>query len=140
MKKHDLADKQSDGTPHWVHIREQDEVTVRGRRGIMAISSTLGEPIAKALSSDSPGKALTELNITEEQSDGIYRMQEAAMVAFLAGWSYREPLPTMATVGDLPVGRYDALVNLTAAGGAAVILDVDTNPTLEPDPKALTGA
>lgn len=138
MKRHDLPDNQADGTPHWAHIREKDEVTVRGRRGIMAIASTLGEAITKAMSGSNPGQALSELDITEEQADGIYRMQEASMVAFLAAWSYDVPLPTMATVGDLPVSRYDALVNLTAAGGAAIVLDVE--PSTEVDPNVHTGS
>lgn len=139
MRKENLDDKQADGTPHWVHIREQskDEVTVRGRRGILAIAGTLGDGIAKALSGPTPAESMAALDITEAQADGIYRMQEATMIAFLAAWSYDEPLPTMATVGDLPVKKYDALVALTAADGAAIVLDTD--PTLEPDPKALTG-
>jgi hypothetical protein len=138
MQKKDLDEKQSDGTPHWVHIRDRDEVTVRGRRGIMAIAGTIGDAVAKAIASPNPAQALAESGITEEQADGIYRMQEATLVAFLAGWSYDAPLPTMQTVGDLPVKRYDALVKLTAAGGAAIVLDTD--PTMEPDPKALSGS
>lgn len=132
MQKKDLPDG------GWAHIRDADDITVRGRRGIRAISGSLGDAVLKELSSVKTEEDYARLHLTEEQVDTIMRLQEASLVAFLAGWSYDEPLPTIATVGDMVVDRYDALIALTAAGGAEILLDTD--PTMEYDPKDHSGS
>ena len=123
-----------DGTT--VDLWDPEEVTQKGRRGIQAIAIGLKDVLGR------PGitasTKLSDLGLTEQQADAMIRMQEATVVAFLAGWSRPEPLPTMATVGDLPGGLYDELQELTAKEGASLALD--TSPSMELDPKDHSGS
>lgn len=132
MQRHTLPDG------GWADIRSKEEVNVRGRRGVRVISGAIGDTVLRALAKVETTEDYEALGLTEEQIDLIQRTQEATVVALLAGWSYDEPLPTLANIGDLGVTRYDALVAIAAPDGAEMALD--TNPTPEPDPKALTGS
>lgn len=135
----------------WADIRDADEVTTKGRRGIMVIAATLApvmpligaeQEAAQADGRDLDVPTLLGKGMTEDQVDAMLRLGEATVVAFLAGWSYQEPLPTIATVGDLPAARFDALQAATASGGAnvaaqAVSLDMSVGDG--PDPKEPSG-
>lgn len=123
----------------WVDLRSQEEITTRGRRGIQAIAATLGAVLPKlqGATKDTP---LESIGLTEEQTDAVLRLQEATVVAFLAGWSRPDPLPTIATVGDLPASLFDELAVLTAPLGAeSASMVLDTSPGDGPDPKGLSG-
>lgn len=130
MERHTL----SDGT--WVDIRDPEEVSQRGRRGINAIAMGLADVLNRpGVTADT---SVQSLGLTEDQADAIFRMQEATVVAFLAGWSRPDPVPTLATIGDLPGGTFDELAELTAKRGASLVLD--TSPSLEVDPARPSGS
>lgn len=127
---------------NWIDVRDKDEVTVKGRRGIQAISLGLKD-LLNAVSSGQDGEAgeavikISDLSLTEEQADAMLRLQEATIVALIAEWSFPEPAPTLATVGDMPGGRFDEIAELTKGVGADIALD--TSATTEPDPKGPSG-
>lgn len=124
----------------WADIRDQEEITTRGRRGIQAIAAGLAGALPK-LKDATKDTDMASLGLTEEEMDAVMRLQEATVVAFLAGWSLPEPLPTLATIGDLKVSLYDALSDATAKDGADVAsLSLDTGiGNGEPDPKDPSG-
>lgn len=127
---------------NWVDLRDADEVTQRGRRGIQAIATGLKDLLKSINVEEKDQEVLAAqmdaLDLTEEQADAMIRLQEATIVAFIAGWSRPEPVPTLATIGDLSAGLYDELAALTAPKGARLALD--TSPSLEVDPKDLSGS
>ncbi len=118
-----------------------DKPSVRGRRGIQAISIGLGKPLIDRLKGVDPTTDLSELGLTEAQADGMIRLGEATVVAFLAAWSLDAPLPTLSTIGDVDPDVFDALAGATAARGSAVALSLDVSPgDGTPDPKDLSGS
>lgn len=134
MQRHTLSDG------GWVDIRDKDEITQRGRRGMLAIATSLGDA-ADRLSKVDEKSPNPMAGFTEEQVDAVLRYQEATVVALVAGWSHPEPLPTLATVGDLPTRLYDELVKLTARRGAEALATLDTSAgDGAPDPKDRSGS
>lgn len=134
MQRHTLKDG------GWVDIRDREEVTQRGRRGILAITAGLGDVVDRLQDLDET-KPITAQGFTEDQIDAVLRMQEATVVAYVAGWSRPEPVPTLATVGDLPGALFDELAALTARKGAETALSLDTSPgDGSPDPKDRSGS
>jgi hypothetical protein len=126
-----------DGT--WVDLRDPEEITVRGRRGIQAIAAGLGE-VLPGLQGATAETALASLGLTEEQMDAMLRIQEASIVAFVAAWSRPEPVPTIATIGDITAELFDALGEATAKLGADVASSsLDVSASAEFDPKDLSG-
>jgi hypothetical protein len=89
-----------------------------------------------------PHADIGTLGLTEVEVDVVMRMQEATVAAFLAAWSFPEPLPTAATMGDIPAALYDLLSDVTAESGAGVAnLTLDTGAgDGTPDPKGPSGA
>lgn len=130
MERHFLKDG------GWVDIRGTEEVTARGRRAIQAIGLSLKDFL---MSNEVEEAAkFTDLPaLTEEQADALLRLQEAVVVAAVAGWSYPGPAPTMQSVGDLPAGRFDEIAELSRHLGASLALDAKA--TAEPDPKGSSG-
>jgi hypothetical protein len=59
---------------------------------------------------DRLGKEVAQAALNAENYEAIQSLKEAAVVAQLASWTLPLPLPTMETIGDLPVALYDALV------------------------------
>jgi hypothetical protein len=127
----------------WVGLREKADMRVKHRRAINSASIHALQAIRK-LPSNLPtdGKALTaadlekidmnDLNLSEEEADALQRVQEAAIWAQLAGWSYDEPLPvTSADVGEMNGDRYDALAELTRGLAADIVNGVDFAPPKE---------
>jgi hypothetical protein len=135
MKRHDLPGG------GWADLRNEEEMTQRGRRGVRALSGALGDSTLRRLRAVTNGDEYEALHLDEHQLDLIIRMQEATVVALLAGWSFPEELPTMASVGDLPVARYDALVGIVAAAAANIAtMDLDVSPQEVVDGTSPTGA
>jgi len=116
----------------WADIRDPEEITVRGKRTITAISVGIADLLETLDPSDLSG-------VSEQDMDAMMRLSEAGIVAMLAGWSYPDPLPTIDTVGDMPSSRFEALEVATAKGSAAVALGLDTSSGSTPDPKDLSG-
>lgn len=129
----------------WVDLRDKEEITVGGRRGIQAIAGSLADVLAKL--PDDPAEAakvnLAALGMSETELDAMLRLQQASVVAFLAGWSLPDPLPTLHTVDDMPAAVFDRIAAATAADAALVAQD---SPVLDmsvgdgaPDPKEPSG-
>ena len=130
MQKHPLPPEFNHGQPDgWLELRDQDEISVRARRSITAISLTLGDAMDR-LQHATPDTNVATLGFNEYQADAFLRIQEASVVAFLAGWSRPEPVPTQDTIGDLPDKLYRFLSEATASLGAQVALD--TRATADP--------
>jgi hypothetical protein len=134
MRRVDLPNGQ------WADIRDKEEITTRGRRGIQAIAAGLAGALPKLKDADKDTD-ISSLNLTETEMDAVLRLQEATVVAFVAAWSLPEPVPTLVTVGDMTTVLYDALSIATAKDGADVAsLSLDTGAgNGEPDPKELSG-
>jgi hypothetical protein len=135
----------------WVDLREANELTVKGKRGITVLAATLATVLPKLEAAkkerEAVGETLTDadildLGLTEDEMDRMMRMSEAATVAFLAGWSRPEPLPTLASVGGMPAEFYEAIEQATARDAAAVAaetLAASNGDGGVPDPKASSG-
>jgi hypothetical protein len=127
----------------WAMVRSPEEITTRGRRGIQAIAAGMTSALPK-LKDATAETDMATLGFTEEEMDAVMRLQEATVVAFLAAWSLPDPVPTLASVGDLPATLYDALSVATAKDGADVAaLSLDVSPGTTdgvPDPKEPSGA
>jgi len=125
----------------WVDIRDKEEITQRGRRGIQSIAGSLADVLPRLKDVDKDTD-MTELGLTEVQMDAVIRIQEATVVAFVAGWSLPDPVPTILTVGDLPALLFDELSVVLAKDGAEVAsLSLDTSVGTDPmpDPKDPSG-
>jgi hypothetical protein len=137
MKRVPLPAEFNNGKPDgYLDLREPNEVSVRSRRAISAISLSLGDAMDR-LQKATPETSIGSLGFSEEQADAFFRIQEASVVAFLAGWSREEPIPTLATLGDFPDDLYKFLMTQTSGLGAEIVLD--TAASGEPDPNVLSG-
>src|ERR1019366_5494029 len=67
---------------------------------------------------------LEGIRLSTNQAMAWDNMREAAAVALLKSWTLDRPLPTLATIGDLPEELYDTL--LEAVGGFSAA-EVKTN-------------
>ncbi len=137
MRRIDLPDGQ------WADVRDPDEITVRGRRPILAVTLALRDVLPAIAAAQAAGQPIETLGLTEEQYDTVLRLGEVSIVAVLAAWSLPDPLPTVDTVGDLPATLYDALSQATAPTGAVIaeqglVLDTSVGDG-SPDPKGRTG-
>ena len=136
----------------WVELRDPQEVTERQRRPVRQLTVRLtavpgmGEAIATAAAEG--GDQVTLENVTAEKEAEIRahlgegfalveELQDAAIMARLAAWSFTDPEGTPLPVTgdsllDLPGPAYDALKELCKD----VTLGPDLTPT--PDPQSPT--
>jgi len=135
-------------------LREASEMRGRDRNLIkaaaMAASSAIQKMGAEMERLKAEGKtdeeataglSTVDISLTKEESLGLIELREATIVASLLSWSRDEPLPTSATIGDLPADLYDALD--AAIGGAALGLNAGTedfSPTPKMDEEVPTGS
>jgi len=109
-------------------------MTERHRR-IVKTAAVAAQSVLERLPKDA-----TEDTPMPEMSTGeaahLMELQDATIVALLAGWSLDRPLPTMDTIQDLPGELYDALAEATKELGATVATGSDFS--VDPDPKATT--
>ncbi len=119
-----------------VTLREKQDITVRHRRMIEAATVAATSALAQLPASQ---KELEELNIsdlklTAADTTVLFELQDATIVASLESWTFPEPLPTLATIGDLHQDRYDALAQATRSLGSEIATGaVDFEPS---DPHA----
>lgn len=138
MQKHPLPEEFNNGQPEgWIELRDQDEVSVRARRSISSISLSLGDAMLK-LQRAKETDDIASLGFNEQQADAFLRIQEASVVAFLAGWSRPEPVPTLETIGDISDSLYRYLMKVTAGLGAS--LAVDAGATEDPEDGSPSGS
>lgn len=74
---------------------------------------------------------LAEVNWTFDEAMAMQELRQATVVARLVSWSLKEPLPTMATIGDLPGELYDALVEAAGGGVTPDATDFEAHPDKE---------
>lgn len=116
-------------------IRDTHDVKVRHRR-LIESAGVAAAPIIARLPKD--GTEFTETTIADmgldrHEAELMFELQDATVVALLAGWSLDLPLPTMDTIGDLDTGLYEALGEITRDIGSAVAMGGGFEPS---DPKA----
>jgi hypothetical protein len=117
-------------------LREQTEIKVRHRRLVESASVGAATALAKLPSEQAELEAATlaELALTEAEADNLFRLQDATIVAALDSWTLPDPLPTLATVGDLAPEVYDALAEATRDLGTAIAAKEDFEPSNPADP------
>lgn len=124
-------------------VELRDKPTVGGRE---LIQETLFDMIAtlRRKMPDVEVERLSDLqDLPLEKIDGEFirssnQLQRAGVVAFVKSWSFRDPLPTMANVGDMDPDVYDALAKITSPMIASAVqgLNFEDTPENIRDPKA----
>ena len=124
----------------WVDLRELKELTVNGKRGITVLAAGLAGVLPKIADAKTDADIIAA-GLTEDEMDRFMRLQEATIVAFLAGWSRPDPLPTLASVGGMPAEFYEAISEATAKDAATVAAAATATGRDggAPDPKASSG-
>jgi hypothetical protein len=79
-----------------------------------------------------------ELGLNYEEAETFQQMQAANIVAFVADWSFKEPVPTMDTVWDMDEDRYDFIAKVTSDLNNGVT-EVDFSPNPDDVPGNPTG-
>lgn len=121
-------------------LRERADVKVRQRQMLEAASVVAAPAIQKIPKlPGQPGEIdwerLDAAGLTYPEMQSLLQLQNAAIVALLAAWTFPEPLPaTLDDVLELPAERYDQLAQAVREIGAGIV----TQPTsFEPgDPRA----
>lgn len=121
--------------------RGVDEIPGRARKLIRAAALSAGTVLPPEFLEDARKGETDEeraarlrplMQLSPLQMEFWDNMREAAAVGMLARWTLDRPLPTLATIGDLPEDLYDAL--LDAVGGVSA---ADLQENFEgSDPKA----
>jgi hypothetical protein len=108
-------------------LRERSDVKVRQRQMIEAASVVAAPAIAKI--PKAPGKPgeidweqLDKAGLSYVEMQSLLQLQNAAIVALLASWSFPEPLPaTLEDVLELPAERYEQLSEAVRSIGAGIV-------------------
>jgi hypothetical protein len=120
-------------------LREKQDIKVRHRRLIEAAGIEAAPLLAKLPNDQASKAALTEsqvlaLGISKQEANSLFELGDATIVAALAAWTLPDPLPTLATIGDLDPELYEALSTACAQLGADL-----TQETFEPPPPGSPG-
>lgn len=123
-----------------VMLRERQDVRVRQRQMLEAASVVAAPAIQKIPRVDGkPGEVdweqLDKAGLSLDEMQSLLQLQNAAIVALVASWTFDEPTPkSVDDVLDMPADRYESLSQAVRSVGAS-ILTGETN--FEPsDPKA----
>lgn len=111
--RHDLPGGQ------WAEFRDPADVPERLRRPI----TRLGPKAAQLVKADGA-------EISAEDIDLMYAMNDAVVLALATAWSFAEPI-TAEGLGNLPGPAYDALLKLAAPSVEALLPDFGPNPAPE---------
>lgn len=139
---------------HSATLRDPKDMTVRHRRPLQILTSTLGQKrfmeivLAQA---KTVAEAIEELGLTEHEHEILFRMTDATVYGLLESWTLDEPLPSSADdVMDIPGWAMDVLAVETGKVMAAYMAERGTNPNGTPidpfsvdaadDPSSPTGA
>jgi hypothetical protein len=121
-------------------LRERADVKVRQRQMLEAASVVAAPAIEKIPKLDGqPGEIdwerLDAAGLTYPEMQSLLQLQNAAIVALVAAWTFPEPLPvTLDDVLDLPADRYDQLAQAVREIGAGIVTQ---ETSFEPgDPRA----
>lgn len=122
-------------------LREKTEIKVRHRR--LVESASVGAAVALSKLPSDPAEleaaTLADLRLTTDEADGLFKLQDATIVAALDSWTLPDPIPTLTTVGDLAPDVYDALAEASRELGTAIATEdfdppAPTDPALEESP------
>ena len=125
-------------------LRERSELRGRDENLIKAASMAASKGVVKVAGiDDTPRDGETNeeataraeaeaesVDLTWQESLSLLELRQAVIVAVLEHWTLERPLPTMATIGDLPAELYNALDE--AIGGEAIKLGTDFSPPDNP--------
>jgi hypothetical protein len=121
-------------------LRERADVKVRQRQMLEAASVVAAPAIEKipkleGQPSEIDWERLDAAGLTYDEMQSLLQLQNAAIVALVAAWTFPEPLPvTLDDVLDLPAERYDSLAQAVRSIGAGI---VTAQTSFEPgDPRA----
>lgn len=116
-------------------LREGADLKVRHRRLIEAAAIAAGAALPKLPTNLEELESLdiATLDLSIEETNSLFALQDATIVAAVASWTLPGPLPTLETAGDLDTAVYDALAEATREMGAATATGVDFDP---PDPSS----
>ena len=112
-------------------LRENTEIKIRHRRLIETAAVAAAQIMAKI----DPEKVkaglldMAALDVTRQEADRLYEVQDATIVAVLDSWTLPMPVPDMDTIGDLDPDVYQALADASKDIGAQVAARVDFDPT-----------
>jgi hypothetical protein len=116
-------------------LREKHEIKVRHRRLVESASVGAAVALAKLPSDEAELEAATlaDLDLTTDEADGLFKLQDATIVAALDSWTLPDPIPTLSTVGDLDPDVYDALAEASRELGTAIATEESFDP---PNPQS----
>ena len=120
-------------------VRAPSELRVRHRRVVESAALAAAALIQRL----EPGTDELPGDLSAEEAGKLLTLQDATIVASLESWTLPDPLPTLETVGDLPVGVYDALAEATRRTGAELALrgtDFSARPIKEESPTEPSGS
>ena len=112
-------------------FRDTTEVTARGRRPLMLLSSEIDPNRFRQIMAAANDEAmLAELALTRAEREVLLTFPDATVLALLESWTLPLPLPTtLDEIGDLPCALYDALwTQANAVNAAAQARDADGAP------------
>ena len=116
------------------HLREKEEIRVRHRRLLQAAYMGAISGFSKLeKGSELETLNMAELGLTKGEALAMAEVQDAAIVASLAGWSLDRPIPTLDTIGDLDMAVYDELAEATKGLANEIVTGTDFAP---PDPSS----
>jgi len=118
-------------------VREGPDITVRQKRIVESAAVGASHALSKLPSDQKALENLSiqDLNLTKDEADTVYALQDATIVASLASWTLDKPLPTLDTIGDMSQGLYDELARATSGMGASIVNGVDFDPPNPSDPE-----
>lgn len=116
-------------------LREKHEIKVRHKRLVEIASIGAAGALAKlpADQDELESATLAELDLTSEEAERLFALQDATIIASLDSWTLPGPIPTLATIGDLDPDVFDALAEATRDTGTALAAGVNFDP---PDPNS----
>lgn len=125
-------------------VREPTDLTPRQKRRLSDAARAAAPALAKLMGTDptqpdpaSVQSAFEESSLSRADWERVRELQEATVCALLESWTLEQPLPTLATIGDLDTDLYTGLIE--AIGGQPVE-DATTDFSPSPDPGSPTNA
>jgi hypothetical protein len=125
-------------------VREPGDLTPRQKRRLSDAARAAAPAIVKLMGPDptkpdlsSAQSALEESSLSRADWERVRELQEATVCALLESWSLEQPLPTLATIGDLETDLYTALIE---ALGVNPVEDAETDFSPSPDADSPTNA
>ncbi len=117
-------------------LREKLDMKVRHRRLVESAALAAASAVAKLPGDREELEALdmSKLDLTKDEADGLFALQDATIIATLASWTLPDALPTVGTVQDLDQELYDALAAATSDIGTSIATGIDFDPSSPADP------